>query len=333
MTLSKGMQRRLPHRAGAIRRIERACVNRPMHHSNTAIPSSPSEPSAAAALSGASPRRLIVLEGGCNFRDIGGYRTSDGQTVRWCRIYRSGVLSYLTATDARRLVPLGIQAICDLRRDGERLKEPTAWPAQLPFLEYCEDGPNAPAIRKFAARHPDTANGMREAMMDLYRALPAWMGPRLRKLFECIGAERLPLVIHCSAGKDRTGFAVALLLRSLGVDSGTVLRDYLASNTAMDYEQFILSRQAADLGLTDAQHPLLRMPREVRRVLFSAEPDFLQAAFNQLRAQFGTLEAYFNSIGVTPQTLARVRNALLTREPAVNESTHEHADDPDVSRI
>ncbi len=255
-------------------------------------------------------QRLIALEGGCNFRDIGGYRTSDGRQVRWGRIYRSGVLSYLTAADANLLMPLGVRTICDLRREAERAREPTVWPAQL-RLEGSADGLNPPAIRKFAARHAPTAEGMRAAMIDLYRALPAWMGPRLRTMFECIGGEQIPLVIHCAAGKDRTGFAVALLLISLGVPYETILEDYLVSNSAMDYEQFIVSRQTSDLGLTDAQHPLLQIPRELRRVLFSAEPDFLQAAFDELQGQHGTVGGYFESIGVTEQTLARVQDALL----------------------
>jgi protein-tyrosine phosphatase len=158
-------------------------------------------------------------------------------------------------------------------------------------------------------------------MMDLYRALPVWMGPRLRGLFTGIEADRTPLVIHCAAGKDRTGFAVALLLCSLGVPYETALQDYLLSNTGVDFEQFILSRQTSDLGLTDAQHPLLRMSPELRRVLFSAEPDFLQAAFEQLRVQFATPEAYLDSIGVPEQTRARVQNRLLANESNEKAST------------
>jgi protein tyrosine/serine phosphatase len=83
----------------------------------------------------------------------------------------------------------------------------------------------------------------------------------------------------------------------------------------MDYEQFILSRQTSDLGLTDAQHPLLQVPRELRRVLFSAEPEFLQAAFDELRSQYGTLDNYCRSIGVTQPLLAQVQDTLLAREP------------------
>jgi protein-tyrosine phosphatase len=286
-----------------------------LQHSNTAAAGSASEPSSPPEPPETSTRRLFLLEGGCNFRDIGGYQASDGRTVRWGRIYRSGVLSHLTPRDAQRLIPLGIQTICDLRRNGERAREPTTWPAQLACLEWSEDGPNAPAIRRFAAQHPPTADGMRAAMIDLYRSLPVWMGPRLRTLFERIGQKRIPLVVHCAAGKDRTGFAIALLLLSVGVPYESVLRDYLISNTAMDYEQFILSRQTSDLGLTDAQHPLLQVPRELRRVLFSAEPEFLQAAFDELRSQYGTLDNYCRSIGVTQPLLAQVQDTLLAREP------------------
>ena len=257
-----------------------------------------------------APARLVALEGGMNFRDIGGYPTLDGRIVRWGRVYRSGVLSYLTAADASHLMPLGIRTIWDLRRSGERRREPTVWPGPA-RVQCCEDGANAPAIRKFAAQYAATPAGMRAAMIDLYRSLPQWMGPRLLGLLTCVSRGETPVVVHCSAGKDRTGFAVAVLLSALGVPYETILEDYLMSNATVDYEQFILSRQTSDLGLTDARHPLLEMAPEVRRVLFSADADFLAAAFGQMRVQFGGLERYLEAIEAGPESLERLRNVLL----------------------
>ncbi len=271
------------------------------------------KPEGRLLISNSSSTRLLPLEGGVNFRDLGGYQTADGLTVRWGRVYRSGVLGYLTAADAARLTPLGVRTIWDLRRSGERKREPTAWPGDA-RIESCDDGADAPAIRKFAAQYPDTPEGMRSAMLDLYRSLPRWMGPRLLGLRSSISAGETPVVVHCSAGKDRTGFAVAVLLSTLGVPYETILQDYLMSNETTDYEQFILSRHTSDLGLTDARHPLLEIAPQVRRVLFSADADFLDAAFAQLRAQFGGLERYLEAIGTKPEILERVRGALLNRD-------------------
>ncbi len=261
-----------------------------------------------------SRNRLLPLEGGCNFRDIGGYPAQDGHLVRWSRVYRAGVLTYLTHDDLSSLKDLGVRAICDLRRTAEREHEPTHWhgdddrPSQL----YWQDGSGMPTIRAFAATHPATAPGMFDAMIDLYRALPAWMGDRIGGLFECVARGNVPLIVHCAAGKDRTGIAIAVLLKALGVPRDTIVEDYLLTNDAGNFEEFILSRHDTQLGLTDIHHPLLAMPQGVRRVLFSAEAAFLHAALDQIDNAHGGLDAYLERMaGVTPATRERVCDALL----------------------
>jgi protein-tyrosine phosphatase len=258
-----------------------------------------------------SPHRVFALRGGCNFRDIGGYR-AQAATVRWGKVYRTGVLSYLTDEDHRALQQLRVTAICDLRRAEEREREPTSWPDSNVSLLHWGDGEVIPTIRAFAARHPATPAGMYAAMLDLYRALPAWMAPRLRGMFECIAADRTPLIVHCAAGKDRTGIAIALLLHVLGVSMETILEDYVLTNSAGDFEQFIRTRGASHLGLADQHHPLLALSPEVRRVLFAAEADYLQAAFTAIDSEFGGVDAYLaNLVQVDTQILQRARAALL----------------------
>lgn len=261
--------------------------------------------------------RVLCFDGGCNFRDLGGYRTEDGRTIRWGRVYRAGVLSYFTSDDHGALQRLGVRAICDLRRAEERAHEPTRWPADAlgatPAVLDWEDSSAIPTIRGFAARRPQTAAGMFDSMVELYRALPAWMSGRIRGLFECIAHGNVPLVVHCAAGKDRTGIAVAVLLGALGVPRETIIEDYLLTNEAGDFQQFIRTRHQARLGLTDVHNPLLAMPEDMRRVLFSAAPQFLQAAFEQIDA-LGGLDAYLEgTAGISAATRAGVQQALLER--------------------
>src|SRR3984957_18222123 len=162
-----------------------------------------------------SPTRYLHLEGGCNFRDVGGHAAVDGRTVRWGCVYRAGVLSYFTSADAERLSALGVRAICDLRHTDEREREPTRWPTPDVTTLTWADGDHAPTVTGRAMSSQPDGEGMRAAMLNLYRNLPRWMAPRGRGLFECVADRRMPVVVHCSAGKDRTGFAVAMLFAAL----------------------------------------------------------------------------------------------------------------------
>ena len=260
----------------------------------------------------ASPsERLIQLEGGVNFRDIGGYAAGH-RTVRWGKVYRAGVLCYFTSNDRTTLGKLGVRAICDLRRAEERSREPTQWPDASARGWSWEDGESMPTIRAFAAQRSRDAAGMRAAMLDLYRALPNWMAPRIRGLFECIANDHVPLVVHCAAGKDRTGVAVAVLLAALGVDRDTILEDYLLTNGVGNFERFIEARRESHLGLADAHQPLLSMPQEMRDVLFAADADYLQAALEQISLEYGDLDTYVKStVQLDERTLGRVRDLML----------------------
>jgi protein-tyrosine phosphatase len=176
-----------------------------------------------------------------------------------------------------------------------------------------DDGNAPPTIRSIAANHPHpyTAAGMHAAMIDLYRALPAWMAPRLRGIFTRIAQGDVPVLVHCAAGKDRTGIAIALLLAALDVPHETILEDYLLTN-ACDLVQFTVTHQAQP-GEAAGDHPLLGMPEDIRRVLFAADVDYLQAALDQMARDHGDVLKYLrHAIGVDDATRSKVQAALLT---------------------
>jgi protein-tyrosine phosphatase len=259
--------------------------------------------------------RILALEGGCNFRDLGGYRTRDGRELEWGRVFRSGVLSYFTPGDQQQLNQLGVRTICDLRRADERQREQTSWPdINTQHLSW-DDGSAPPTIMSIATTHshPFTAAGMHAATIDLYRALPAWMAPRLRDMFERIARDGVPLLVHCAAGKDRTGLAIALLLTVLDVPHDTIIQDYLLTNDACDLVQFILTRHEARASVDASLHPLRAMPADIRSVLFGAHADYLQAAFDQMASDHGGIDEYLrNEIGVDDAMRSKVQTALLS---------------------
>jgi len=257
--------------------------------------------------------RILKFEGGCNFRDLGGYRTRDGRELEWGRVFRTGVLSYFTPADSEQLNQLGVRVICDLRRSDERKHEPTRWPDPNTQRLSWEDGSAPPTIRLIAENHshPYTATGMHAAMIDLYRALPAWMVPRLRGMFECISRGDVPVLVHCAAGKDRTGIAIAMLLVVLDVPLETIIEDYLLTNTC-EILEFTLTQHQAQRGVAAGDHPLLTMPEDIRCVLFAAHGDYLHAAFDQIVRDHGDILKYLRrEVGVDDAMRSRVQAALL----------------------
>jgi protein-tyrosine phosphatase len=257
-------------------------------------------------------RSFLPLEGGVNFRDVGGYHAADGRLVRRGRVFRTGVLCYLTEADGVQLKPLGVRRIFDLRRASERTREPTCWPDTTVVSHTWDDGAEPPNVMRIAKAKTDSVSGMRDAMIELYQALPNWMAPRIREFLKVLREEQTPVVIHCAAGKDRTGVAVAVLLHSLGVRHEDVLHDYLLTNEVGNLEQFWQSRRTVELGVATAERPLTSMDIELRRALLRADADYLDAAFRQIDREYGNIDGYLEqALHVTPEAREQLRKSML----------------------
>lgn len=257
--------------------------------------------------------RVLGLEGSCNLRDLGGYPAADGRAVKSGVLYRSGVMAYFTDADRRSIAELGIQTICDLRRSDERDNEPTAWPETAVNIRFWDDEPEFVGQGGLSWRDVSSADQAKQIMIEFYRGMPAWLEHRLRGVFNFLMAEEVPLLFHCSGGKDRTGLTAALVLHSLGVDRDTILGDYEMTNHAVDMEQFMQRNNKAAMGLTDAEHPILKMPADVRKVMVKADPDFLLAAFSQIESDHGSVDDFLQQrFGVTPLVRDQLRQNLLS---------------------
>ncbi|MFD2119590.1 tyrosine-protein phosphatase [Streptomyces cirratus] len=243
--------------------------------------------------------RLVKLEGAVNFRDAGGYRTAGGQWVKMGEVYRSDALDKLTAADLAVLQRLRVKTVFDLRMEGERTTAPDKVPADATYT-VADVFAGSPS---FLTR-PKTPDEAVKAMTDAEKTMVSGTGGKAAyaKVFEGIeGAGRSRTVIfHCTAGKDRTGWASAALLTALGVPRETVMADYLASN---DY------RKAANDAV------LSRLPAQqaaVYKPMLDVRPEYLNAGYDEVKASYGTFDRYLGQgLGVDARELKQLKKDLL----------------------
>jgi protein-tyrosine phosphatase len=239
----------------------------------------------------------LTLTGAPNFRDLGGYRTRDGATVRPHHIFRSDHLGNLAAQDVQLLSGKLREKVkvLDLRGVAERETAVCAWPG-VPVHSLAIE----PTIVQVLADLTDAGHKLTRAdvvhhMQDTYRGFVRDNTHRFAALFGHLLESDGPLVFHCTAGKDRTGFAAALILLALGVPEDEVMRDYMLTNER-------LQPKSEWRGLTP----------EVASVLYRVQPEFLVAAFEAVDQKFGGLEAYFrDGLGLREAQRARLEELYL----------------------
>lgn len=251
--------------------------------------------------------RMIPMEGSRNFRDIGGYLTTDGRKVRWNALFRSGSLGNLHKDGMVRLRNLSIRSIIDLRMTSERRRDQSNWLSIAGMGYWTRDyqlgGDEASLARIFKDPSKLTADSVRAMMTQGYRTMPKELAPQYREMFaRLIAPHKGAVVVNCTAGKDRTGIAAALILTALGVPYKTVREDYLLSNTGLNME-----------SVQGAISPLLAaLPAEVIQPLVGVEGGYLDAAFAQMKADYGSVEAYLErELGVGPKEIAMLKRRML----------------------
>lgn len=233
-----------------------------------------------------SAQRMVKLQGAINFRDLGGYATQDGRQVKWGKLYRSAAINQLTSADLDTLAQRRIAYVVDFR--GPR--EVAAAPDKLP--------PHAQRISLPAGSENIGDSGSMKKMLQSPSLVPYYSDlssftARYKPLFDEL--LQLPadsaLLFHCTAGKDRTGIAAALILAALGVDEQTILGDYTATN---------YYRKAENERSIQAMQKAYGMPEEKARLLMAADPAYLQATFQAIQQQYGSMQQYLQQeMGLT----------------------------------
>lgn len=258
--------------------------------------------------------RIVPLAGVKNFRDMGGYSTRDGRSVKWGHLFRSGHLSDMTDECGTELTARDIGTVIDFRSDREKERHPVRWPRSwAPDYHALPIGGNAAAwvhdLFERIATSPFPADELREQFIMAFETIPVRNASGVKDYFDAIIDRTAPgaVLFHCTAGKDRTGITGALMLRALGVDEDQVMADFLMTNQAVDLDE-TSARLAGWLSS--------RANREIKQKdvfpLVGVEADFLHAADKAISAEFGSLEKYMTSVlGLTPPRLEKLRASFL----------------------
>lgn len=243
--------------------------------------------------------RVLSFTGIHNFRDYGGYRTRDGARLATGMLFRSGQHLDADADDLARVAALDLATVIDLRSARERELFPCPRPAGFAAnLLLCDADAKGLAIHDEAARNVETPEAAHSAMVALYQRM-AWrpeLLPVYRGYFDALANRDGASLIHCVAGKDRTGLAVSLFQHVMGVHDDDIMADYLLTNVAGNPEARIEAG-----AKTVRVHFGNDLPHAALRTVMSCHADFLSAAFAAIVARHGSVTAYAEEmLGVTP---------------------------------
>jgi protein-tyrosine phosphatase len=253
------------------------------------------------------PSLAIPLISASNLRDLGGWPTEDGRRVRKGLVYRAPALANLAPEDEAVIAALGLRTVCDFRGTRERLHRPVqiagATTISLPIEPSVGAGLSDILHTGKVSGHFRQAD-MMELLQEAYVDYALRNSEQYRAMFRCLlQPDGLPLLIHCTAGKDRTGFGSALLLSALGVAWAHIVEDYLATN--------VLWKQ-------EIARDFFNLPGDVMQVLLGAHEPLLTAAFVALRREYGSLDAYLSGpIGLDAQARIRLADVLLEPDDAM----------------
>jgi protein-tyrosine phosphatase len=252
----------------------------------------------------------IRLSGAPNFRDLGGIKTRDGRRVRYGQLFRSGDSRALTKEDIARLAALDIKLVVDLRSIRESIGVDMLWPlaasAEIIEADVLADMRSGnKSLMDIVISNP-TAAGADELMVKTYDMLPQALRKVLGQLAARLAHERkLPVVFHCTYGRDRTGFVAAMLLHALGVEKDLIAMNYLQTNDHIDVaatKQLARSQlQTFDIDMDDGALDNFTYARM----------ENINAAYASMEAEFGTADEYLRTCGFDADIVQTLRTNLL----------------------
>ena len=257
-----------------------------------------------------------------NFRDFGGQATRDGGRVRTGLLYRSEAIIEPADPDAALLASIGMALVCDLRGSSERNHLPNAWwtAAETECIDLDILGGLRGKTRLWETLRADpSADAARATMLGVYRELPRAAAPHLSRIFARLADGDLPVLIHCTAGKDRTGFVCAMILSALGVETDAIMADYLATNDR------ISDRVRAATARFAGENLRRDVPGHALDTLVSVAPEYLAASLEAIDESFGSADSYLeHEAGLDPARLRALHDRLIAPQAPPRDKNTPH---------
>ena len=254
--------------------------------------------------------RKLPFTGAHNFRDLGGYKTEDGRALKWGKIYRSDDLHLLTDEDLKYLSRLNIKSVVDFRSDEERESEPDRLNPDMTQLllpikfqpEELDDETLKNLMKNLTFGTLDSSNLLRDFNIVIVKDFATEYKKFFRHVIEN-SAE--PIVFHCTAGKDRAGFASAMILTVLGVPREKVIEDYLLTNT---YVKDHVDSEMLEIELKT----FFRADTDNLRKINLVEERYIQAAFDTIDSEWGGMDNYISgALGLSEEDILKLKDFYL----------------------
>ena len=275
------------------------------------IPAPPLLVPAALPAEQRAAHRLLNFEGISNFRDLGGYATQDGRHVKWGKLYRSGNFAQASRADLSGLSALGLETFIDFRSSLEKTEHPNMLPDPPGFtvveIPVFDDGNKALVGEIMDRVESGNFDGFdpNQAMLMANRQFAGEFTPQFNEFVHTVlAADGAPVLWHCTAGKDRTGFAAAILLRILGVPQETIMQDYMASRApALEAR----TGQLRMLELFKGEEAAQKLA-----IIMGVEEAWLKAGFAQIDTTWESFDNYVeNGLQLSAEDIQRLRHKLL----------------------
>jgi len=248
--------------------------------------------------------RYIDIPGAHNLRDLGGYVTKDGRQIKWRKIFRGGIMSGIDMNAPDQMRALKLCSICDFRTIAEQTASPDRWYELDRLNRYSLPIGEGRVDKLELLTASNFKTGKEHHLYKANRSYVNHESKTFKAFFDILLDENnYPILFHCTAGKDRTGFASIVLLSALGINQKTIIDDYLLTNK---YTEAFIEKNLESISKN------LNIEADLLVTIFQAKEAYLEGAFEAINKNYGSMSDYIQrALGIGESEIEKLKNILL----------------------